>query len=179
MTAIKITQKGQEWFVDQRRTGSEYSFSPISREHSASKAIQRAAEFLGVSIASPDELESLRRNADAMRDALATVRSELGAAWPAITEDVMQRVEVVCDVVGVRGDTHRCSRCLKLVSSEGIHTCTPTAGWREIERQRDELMAVLESGLFLFELGRDSTQRGADRYAAAVAAIASAKGGAA
>ena len=35
-----------------------------------------------------------------------------------------------------------CCRCLK--KTDGIHTCTPSAGWRKLEEQRDELLAALE-----------------------------------
>lgn len=35
-----------------------------------------------------------------------------------------------------------CPRCTK--QTEGIHTCTPTKGWRRLEKQRDELLAALE-----------------------------------
>lgn len=37
-----------------------------------------------------------------------------------------------------------CERCLKHVSDHGVHTCTPTKGWRELEKQRDELLAALK-----------------------------------
>lgn len=35
-----------------------------------------------------------------------------------------------------------CPRCTK--QTDGIHTCTPTKGWRRLEKQRDELLAALE-----------------------------------
>ena len=35
-----------------------------------------------------------------------------------------------------------CPRCTK--QTEGIHTCTPTKGWRRLEKQRDELLADVE-----------------------------------
>ena len=35
-----------------------------------------------------------------------------------------------------------CCRCLK--QTDGIHTCTPSDGWRKMEEQRDELLAILE-----------------------------------
>ena len=35
-----------------------------------------------------------------------------------------------------------CCRCLK--KTDGIHTCTPSAGWRKLEEQRDELLSALE-----------------------------------
>jgi len=38
-----------------------------------------------------------------------------------------------------------CERCLKHVTDHGVHTCTPTKGWRELEQQRDELLAALEN----------------------------------
>ena len=38
-----------------------------------------------------------------------------------------------------------CQRCTKNVSPEGIHTCTPTDGWRALEARIAELEAELES----------------------------------
>ena len=38
-----------------------------------------------------------------------------------------------------------CQRCTKNVSPEGIHTCTPTDGWRALEARIRELEAELES----------------------------------
>lgn len=35
-----------------------------------------------------------------------------------------------------------CPRCTK--QTDGIHTCTPTKGWRRLENQRDELLADVE-----------------------------------
>ena len=35
-----------------------------------------------------------------------------------------------------------CCRCLK--KTDGIHTCTPSAGWRKLEERCDELLAALE-----------------------------------
>lgn len=34
-----------------------------------------------------------------------------------------------------------CQRCTKNVSPEGVHTCTPTAGWRALEARIAELEA--------------------------------------
>lgn len=35
-----------------------------------------------------------------------------------------------------------CPRCTK--QTDGIHTCTPTDGWRRLEKQRYELLAALD-----------------------------------
>lgn len=139
MTGVRIMCKDGVFYVDSR-VGSGHTFKPVAQEFSPRAALNRAGEILGLNFSESAELVSSRREADMLRDALSTVRYELGAAWPGITEEVMQRVETVCDVVGVRGD-HRCSRCLMSVSSEGAHTCTPTPEWRELERHRDELAA--------------------------------------
>lgn len=36
-----------------------------------------------------------------------------------------------------------CCRCLK--KTDGIHTCTPSAGWRKLEERCDELLEALQS----------------------------------
>ena len=36
-----------------------------------------------------------------------------------------------------------CQRCTKNVAPEGIHTCTPTDGWRKLEAMIMELEAAL------------------------------------
>ena len=35
----------------------------------------------------------------------------------------------------------QCPRCLKRIGGEGVHTCTPTAQWRDLERQLAESRA--------------------------------------
>lgn len=78
----------------------------------------------------------------------------------------------------------QCERCLKVVEGEGGHTCTPTACWQELERQRDELLAALERFMDSHEECTDFDGFAAhivsmDDYHEAQEAIARVKGGAA
>lgn len=57
-----------------------------------------------------------------------------------MTADLAKAMTKAGELIGVESEQVKtCPRCAKRVG--GIHTCSPTVGWIELEKQRDELLA--------------------------------------
>ena len=59
----------------------------------------------------------------------------------ALMDAERQRDELLA-AVAMRKHQSTCCRCLK--QTDGIHTCTPSEGWRKLEEQRDNLLEALK-----------------------------------
>jgi hypothetical protein len=79
-----------------------------------------------------------------------------------------------------------CPRCCKNTDEGCVHTCTPTTQWREIEKQRDDLLAALELMAYYAQPKASDTpelcgfeaQQGDKNFIRAVAAITAVRGAA-
>lgn len=59
-------------------------------------------------------------------------------------------------------DTRICPRCTKILNLavlDGVHTCTPTAQWWELEQQRDGLLDALRAILTMDVKGHQLQDR--------------------